>query len=391
MHSTTVVKRSLVRLVLGGVAFVLLTGVVTFERQNLPLHYGLGPSEGQFGIEVTAVDYESVPNAVPFAGLNTNIEIPPPHPERKYTSERDLMSYLASVRASDYRRAAAFHAPGEDGAAALSAAEALGARTGDLKQVDFLKKLFYGRFRIVFLRLIGDDGRSLVAPFYFIRTAEGFRQTVNLAPDHNDLRGLFESLAWQMEQELAEDDGAGQFDHALDFGTAPFGLQLKFDGELFSSSVPWLEPAAVGPATAANDAAGDTAVDTAEVTARITPRAFVETVLFGSAALEDEAFAALWCGEDRRRFAGRTPLLADAKRAHTARRAVKHVATMTFRDRYAHFYLDQDDPERVKVAFLAAGGDGYCLSQGPRIRGLRDFLGSATLGQNLLDLWRRKG
>jgi len=119
--------------------------------------------------------------------------------------------------------------------------------------------------------------------------------------------------------------------------------------------------------------------------------AFAEMVLARSAALDDEAFVRLWCAEDARTLtdtAGQNGAgLARAKQSHASDGNIKHVMTMAFGADFAHYFVEESDPARIRSMFVGTAGDGFCLSRGPHDRRVRGLLQSEVVKDGVWALW----
>jgi hypothetical protein len=181
--------------------------------------------------------------------------------------------------------------------------------------------------------------------------------------------GLFRHILSESDEGRTADYTPRPFDHAIEVLPGIFGATINVDGRVHGSAG-WLELGPGGP--------GKSLIS------------FVEFVLVHAAVLDDTAFTSLWCRTARTQLKVRAknePILQELRQAHGTGSPIKHVMTMDFADSHAHYFVEQDEPAKLRAIFLAEEGDGFCLSQGPDYPELYGFLTSEPVKNAVLRLW----
>lgn len=358
------------RAVLGVAAVALLAaGVAAFDRKRQPVYYGETEASGFIELEMTTVPYRSLPQDVQVGGFATNVAYDESHGEMNVIPEVVLLDYLSRVLASDYQGALPYYAPGQDSAAVVAGAEALHRRIRGLQRVEFLYSVLHEEHRLIFVRMTTSDGRTEAISFAFARAQGGFLLANSWQGEAGPLLGLLVDLAGQMNAGIASTEPPVRPRYEIELGQGITGMILRFDGEVFADTGEWL-----------------TAARAADVEA---PGFYAESLLFRNAATTTQEFSERWCsGQLSDALLGGEEGPDALKDRYSADGGIKHVATLDFKDSFAHYYMEESDPWTVKTVFLRRDGEGYCQEWGPDRAGLRGFLKSDLIGHNLLLLWR---
>lgn len=345
---------------------------VSFDRTNWPLYVLEGGADSSLEVELTEKPYQQTDQRWEYGPLRANAG---GFDDESVPAAELLMQYLSRLQDGNLEGISEFFVPGSDPEEVLSAAQTLREQIGQVAEVEFVSEWLFLESKTLLVRLKTVDGASSARGFAFRMTDKGFRLDQGSRDAEGSVFGLHRFLASEIDRGQVEGYSPRPFGHTIPLGEGLFGSLLSFDGKLFEAPAEWIT-------LGTEQTAGDV-------------RAYVESVLGNTAAASDSDFLALWCDPDR----GKLSPLAEARSAeylrfkakHSSSGQIKHVLTMNLGSGAAHYFLDQDQPDRARVIFLSRQGKSLCITRGPANAHFRDFLNSDLIKDGVRALWSAQG
>ena len=345
---------------------------VSFDRTNWPLYVLEGVTDGNLEIELTEKPYQQTDQRWEYGPLLANAG---DFDDESVPAAALLMQYLNRLREGNLDGISDFFVPGTDPEEVLSAARTLSEQIRLVAEVEFVAEWLFLDSKTLLVRLKTVDGKSSARGFAFRMTDKGFRFDEGSSDAEGSVFGLHRYLASEIDRGQVDGYSPRPFGHTIPLGEGLFGSLLNFDGELFEVPADWIT-------LGTEQAAGDV-------------RAYVETVLGNTWASSISDFLALWCAPERVKLSP----LAEARSAeflklmtkHSSSGRIKHVLTMNLGPGVAHYFLDQDQPDRARVIFLSRQGESLCITRGPANADFREFLNSDLIKDGVHALWSARG
>ena len=343
--------------------------LVSLNRVGLPVYYDDSAVEGHLEVEIAQKSYGEGRPTARYEGFLANITIE----DRKesVTAEEVVIRYVEHLLKEDYEPIARLYVPGVDTAAAAARARSLRDQLVGLSQINFLSEWFYQDAKFLLVDFRFEGGASRTIGFGFRNTPKGFLLSLGGNDDEGLVLDLFDYLAETVARDRTTAYTTRPFEHSIALGEGLFGISLKVDGRLHEARQAWRPPRGAAAPSG--------------------PAAFAELVLARSAALNDEALARLWCAGDAATPAdaaarkGVAP--AGAMQGDAAVGRIKHLMTLAFGEDFAHYFVEESDPARIRSMFVGTAGDGFCLSRGPDDRRVRGLLRSEVVKDGVWALW----
>lgn len=340
---------------------------VALNRKKLPVYFKESGNQGHLEFEFSEKSYRAGQAPKKYGGITANVVVEAN--KESVGAEEIVIDYLNGVLGGEYEQLSRFYVPGAESEPIIAAARDLRRELARVAEVHFHSEWFYNSAKFVLARLISDSRQSRMVGFGFQDTVKGFLRSDDWGPNDNAVLGLFHHILSEMDEGRIANYGPRPFEHSIEVLPGIFGVTINVDGRVYAPAN-WVAP---GRATSAKGLTS-----------------FVELVLGKAGVLDDTAFTSLWCRAARVELKARAknePILRKLKQAHAARGPIRHVMTMDFAENHAHYFVEQDEPTKLRTIFVAREGGRFCLSQGPDYPELHSFLVSEPVKNAVRKLW----
>jgi len=352
---------------IGVFSFADAAAQVALSRKKLPVYYNESGDKGILELEFSEKHYKAGEVSTRHGRVAANVVVD--SSKESVGAEEVVLGYLNDVLGGEYEQLGRFYVPGAEPGPMVAAAQDLRRELAGLAEVRFLSEWFYSSGKFVLARLMFDSQRSRVVGFGFQVTVKGFLLSDDWGRDDGPVLGLFQHVLSEMEEGRTAEYSPRPFDHSIEVLPGIFGITINVDGRVHDPGG-WLKLGRGKPGKSLTS--------------------FVELVLGKAGALDDTAFTSLWCKAAQaklRASAEDEPFFSELRRAHVAGRPIKHVMTMDFAEHHAHYFVEQNEPRKLRTVFVARERDRFCLSEGPDYAELRRFLVSEPVKRAVWRLW----
>lgn len=352
---------------IGAFSFSDAAAQVALNRKKLPVYYNKSGDKGHLELEFSEKSYRAGQASTRYGRIAANVAVEAN--KESVGAEEIVLGYLNGVLGGEYEQLGRFYVPGAESEPTVAAAQDLRRELAGLVEVRFLSEWFYSSAKFVLARLEFDSRQSRVVGFGFQDTVKGFLRSDDWGLDDNPVLGLFHHVLSEMDEGRSAEYAPRPFDHSIEVLPGIFGATINVDGRIYDPA-DWIKLGRGKPGKSLTS--------------------FVELVLGKAEALDDTAFTSLWCGPAKAKLragAKDQPVLSELRRAHAAGRPIKHVMTMDFAEHHAHYFVEQNEPTKLRTIFVARAADRFCLSQGPDYPELQSFLISEPVKNAVWKLW----